>query len=104
MGTVFKLPYVRSAELPATLRVLQYGGFRVIAAHPHTNQKSITETDFSGDYCVVFGSEGFGISREVLGACSEAVAIPMQSGTDSLNVASASAVLLYEVQRQRKNS
>jgi tRNA G18 (ribose-2'-O)-methylase SpoU len=104
MGTVFNLPHVRSAALPRTLRQLQNAGIRVIAAHPHTEEKSLWQADFSGDSCIVFGSEGSGISGEVLAACSEAVAIPMKSGTDSLNVASASAVFLYEAQRQRKQS
>jgi tRNA G18 (ribose-2'-O)-methylase SpoU len=49
----------------------------------------------------VFGSEGSGISKQVLSECDAPVAIPMQSGVDSLNVASASAVFLYEVKRQR---
>jgi tRNA G18 (ribose-2'-O)-methylase SpoU len=101
MGTVFKLPYLRSAALPTTLRELQKAGVAVVAAHPHTERRLIFEADFSGDCCVVFGSEGDGISPAVLAACSQTVAIPMHFGTDSLNVASATAVFLYEVQRQR---
>jgi tRNA G18 (ribose-2'-O)-methylase SpoU len=101
MGTVFKLRYLRSAALATTLRELQKAGIRVIAAHPHTEQKLIPQADFASDCCIVFGSEGSGISADVLAACTETVAIPMQSGTDSLNVSSASAVFLYEVQRQR---
>jgi tRNA G18 (ribose-2'-O)-methylase SpoU len=44
------------------------------------------------------------VSADVLAACDESVAIPMKDGVDSLNVASASAVFLYETQRQRKDS
>ncbi|MGA3246220.1 MAG: TrmH family RNA methyltransferase, partial [Bacteroidota bacterium] len=55
----------------------------------------------TGDCCIVFGSEGEGINSAVLAACDDLVAIPMHKGVDSLNVASASAVFLYEVQRQR---
>jgi tRNA G18 (ribose-2'-O)-methylase SpoU len=51
---------------------------------------------------VIFGSEGYGISSEVLAACDEQAAIPMEEGVDSLNVASASAVFFYEVARQRQ--
>jgi tRNA G18 (ribose-2'-O)-methylase SpoU len=102
MGTIFKLPYVRAGALPTALHELQKAGIRTIAAHPHTKETSIWQTDFSGDCCLVFGSEGFGISSPVLAACNEAVAIPMQKGTDSLNVASASAVFLSELQRQKK--
>jgi tRNA G18 (ribose-2'-O)-methylase SpoU len=57
--------------------------------------------DFTGDCCVVLGSEGAGLSRDVLAVCDEAVAIPMSHEVDSLNVGSAAAVFLYEVARQR---
>jgi tRNA G18 (ribose-2'-O)-methylase SpoU len=49
----------------------------------------------------VFGSEGNGLSAAALAACDEAVAIPMASGVDSLNVGNAVAVFLYEAGRQR---
>ena len=104
MGTVFKLLYARSAALATTLRELQHAGIRVIAAHPHTERKSILDADFRNDCCIVFGSEGTGISPDVLAACDDIVAIPMRSGIDSLNVASATAVFLYEAQRQRPDS
>jgi tRNA G18 (ribose-2'-O)-methylase SpoU len=103
MGTIFKLEVVRSADLAATIRELQSRfSIRVIAAHPHVEQSSISEVNLRGDCCLVFGSEGNGISRRVLEACNDATAIPMQLGVDSLNVASASAVVLYEVMKQRK--
>ncbi len=65
-------------------------------------RKTISRTDFTGDCCVVFGSEGNGISAPVLEACDEAVAIPMPPAVDSLNVGAAAAVFLYEIARQRK--
>jgi tRNA G18 (ribose-2'-O)-methylase SpoU len=102
MGTVFKMPVVHCTNLVETLRVLQnFHKFKVVAAHPHTEENSIQRTDFSGNCCLVFGSEGNGVSPEVLSVCDMPAAIPMQRGVDSLNVASASAVFLYEVLRQR---
>ena len=102
MGTVFKMPVVHCANLVETLTALQRSHqFKIFAAHPHTEEHGIQETDFSGNCCLVFGSEGDGVSPQVLSTCDMPVAIPMQSGVDSLNVASASAVFLYEVFRQR---
>ena len=72
-----------------------------VAAHPHTDQRTLSQADFTGDSCVVFGSEGNVLSPEVLAACDEAVAIPMAAGVDSLNVGAAAAVFLYEARRQR---
>lgn len=102
MGTIFKLPVIESRNLASHITESKQLGMRCIAAHPHTDQRVLTETDFSGDCCIVFGSEGPGISPPVLAACDEAVAIPMPPDVDSLNVASAAAVFLYEASRQRK--
>lgn len=125
MGTIFQLPvyevYSRRGEvseprhadgklkrrddpittLAQTLGELRKRGVRCIAAHPHTDKKTLAQADFSGDVCIVLGSEGNGISKAVLEACDEAVAIPMSNGVDSLNVGAAAAVFLYEVNRQR---
>jgi tRNA G18 (ribose-2'-O)-methylase SpoU len=101
MGTVFRLPTLKSTNLVETLRALRAQGIRCIVAHPHTDKKLLSQADFSGDCCVVLGSEGHGISPEVLAACDEAVAIPMTNDVDSLNVSAAAAVFLYEVNRQR---
>jgi len=118
MGTIFQLPVievgtarcaVRSSQrddpthhsLSQTLRDLRAHGLRCIAAHPHTDQRILSQADFSNDCCIVFGSEGDGISVSVLEACDEAVAIPMPPAVDSLNVGAAAAVFLYETSRQR---
>jgi TrmH family RNA methyltransferase len=50
---------------------------------------------------VVMGSEARGLSDQVARACSKLVRIPMRSGVESLNVAAATALMLYEVQRPR---
>ena len=101
MGAIFKLIMLESPNLALTLSELRARGVRCLAAHPRTDSKVLSQADFTGDCCVVFGSEGHGLSREVLAACDEAVAIPMAEAVDSLNVSAAAAVLLYEVSRQR---
>ncbi len=118
MGTILQLPVIELAKLgfrhqftvkPHTtdltlvdcLKELRASGIRCVAAHPHPQGKSLSQADFSGDCCIVFGSEGDGISASVLAACNEAVAIPMPPAVDSLNVGAAAAVFLYEVARQR---
>jgi TrmH family RNA methyltransferase len=84
-----------------TLKFLRGQGVRCIAAHPHTDRRTLPQAAFAGDCCIVMGSEGHGISPAVLAECDEAVAIPMPADVDSLNVGSASAVFLYEAARQR---
>jgi tRNA G18 (ribose-2'-O)-methylase SpoU len=101
MGTLFQLPVVEASNLVQTLQALRAAGVRCIAAHPRAGGRSLSRTDFTGDCCIVFGSEGYGITPAALDACDEAVAIPMPPTVDSLNVASATAVFFYEVSRQR---
>jgi tRNA G18 (ribose-2'-O)-methylase SpoU len=101
MGTVFRLPVVEPPSLLAALWQLRDAGVRCVAAHPHAQGRTLARADFTGDVCLVFGSEGEGLSARVLAACDEAVAIPMAPGVDSLNVVNAAAVFLYEVNRQR---
>jgi tRNA G18 (ribose-2'-O)-methylase SpoU len=121
MGTILQLPIVELARigqwrkpgvvshttdltLVECLQDFRARGIRTIAAHPHTDKRILSQADFRGDCCLVFGSEGDGISPAVLAACDEAVAIPMPPSVDSLNVGAAAAVFLYEANRQRTNS
>lgn len=118
MGTLLQLPVIELAKLGHRhqfadkphltdltlidcLKELRAHGIRCIAAHPHTDKKILPQADFRGDCCIIFGSEGDGISKPILAACDEAVAIPMPPKVDSLNVGAAAAVFLYEVSRQR---
>lgn len=101
MGTVFKLAVVEVANLTQTLRDLRARGVRCVAAHPTEERNRLSQTDLSGDCCLVFGNEGNGLSAAVLEACDAAAAIPMQTAVDSLNVGCASAAFLYEANRQR---
>lgn len=101
MGTIFHLPIVERANLTRTLQGLRKAGVRCVAAHPRASGRTLSQAEFRSDCCVVFGSEGYGISAPVLAECDEAVAIPMAPQVDSLNVGSAAAVFLYEAKRQR---
>ena len=103
MGSIFSLPVVELTDLVHSLSVLRAHGVRSLAAHPSPAGSRLSQADLSQDCCLVFGSEGYGISSSVLEACDEAVAIPMHRGVDSLNVGNATAAFLYEVNRQRGN-
>ena len=101
MGAIFKIPVVETPNLVECLGAMKQHGIRVVAAHPHAEGRFFSGTDLKGDCCLVLGSEGEGISIEVLDVCDEAASVPMQNDVDSLNVASAAVVFLYEAVRQR---
>jgi len=101
MGTVFKQTVIHTEDLAASLSLLHAKyETTVIAADPR-GEIVPDERDFSRNVCLVFGSEGEGLSDRVLSLCQKRFAIPMSNNVDSLNVASASAVVLYETQKQR---
>ena len=101
MGTIFRMPVIHSRDLAASLHGLhEQHQVLIIGADPH-ERTSMQEVNMAGRVCLVFGNEDAGISSKVLEQCGKRVAIPMMNGTDSLNVASASAVFLYEARRQR---
>ncbi|MDP9410313.1 MAG: 23S rRNA (guanosine(2251)-2'-O)-methyltransferase RlmB [Actinomycetota bacterium] len=66
-----------------------------VGGTPHTG------LDLSGPVALVLGSEGRGVRRLVREGCDGAVSVPMLGAVESLNVAVAAAVLLYEARRQR---
>jgi tRNA G18 (ribose-2'-O)-methylase SpoU len=110
MGAIFQLPVVEIGKgaatgmtLQQTLQTLREGGVHCVAAHPRGNEM-LPQADFTKDCCIVFGSEGEGISSAVLESCDESVSIPMPEKIDSLNVGAAAAVFLYEANRQRKKT
>jgi tRNA G18 (ribose-2'-O)-methylase SpoU len=101
MGTIFEQPLVRAENLVETLAALRARGVRCLAAHPRPGAKKLSAVDLRGDYCLVFGAEGPGLTPAALAACDDAVEIPMPSHMNSLNVAVAAGVFLYEATRQR---
>jgi tRNA G18 (ribose-2'-O)-methylase SpoU len=104
MGNVFRIPVLHPASLTAWLEDLRdEHGVRIVAADADARATPLHTCDLRGDVCLVFGSEGMGLRPEVLARCHDRALIPMQDGVDSLNVASASAVMLYEAARQRSS-
>ena len=101
MGAIFEQPLVRVENLVAALAALRARGVRCLAAHPRPGATKLAQADLCGDCCLVFGAEGPGLTPAVLAACDDAVEIPMPSHMNSLNVAVAAGVFLYEATRQR---
>ncbi len=101
MGTIFEQPVVQVRHLAATLTALRARGVRCLAAHPRPDARKLAAADLRGDCCLVFGAEGPGLTANALAACDDMVEIPMPSHMNSLNVAVATGIFLYEATRQR---
>ncbi len=103
MGTVFTLEVVHSLDLAKTLHFLRTEcPVSIVAAHPHADIP-LASLRLTGNVCVVFGNEDAGVSDSIMNVATHVAAIPMSKDVDSLNVGSASAVVLYEVSKQLKS-
>lgn len=101
MGSVFAVPWTRADPWPSALDRLRENGFRVLGMSPDPAGETLAGTALDGRVAVVLGTEGDGLSEEARGRCDTSVRIPMAAGVDSLNVAAASAVVLYAVSTAR---
>lgn len=99
MGTVFQVPWTRAESWPGALDDLRAAGFVVGALALAEGAVSLAEFAAAGHerVALVLGAEGDGLSREALSAADAVVTIPMAGGVDSLNVAAASAVAMWEL-------
>ena len=100
MGSVFSRP-VRTVAAPTLLEWLSARDFKLVAASPGADA-SFWDANYQGATAIVLGTEHEGLSPLWLGAASTRVAIPMRGLADSLNVATAGALLVYEALRQRR--
>jgi len=99
MGSLFHLP-VLEWDLKDALRQAVERGNQIVSATLDAGQ-SFYDIDFTRSTWILMGSEAHGVSRDLLSLADQRVKIPMKGRAESLNVAMASTILLYEAFRQR---
>ncbi len=102
MGSLFHLPVCGNVEEESLLAFLKERGIRLCATAPEEGSRTCYAEDLSGRLALVFGNEAEGVSPVLLQA-SHRIRIPMFGRAESLNVATAAAVVVYEALRQRRN-
>ncbi|CAM2796892.1 RNA methyltransferase [Saccharomonospora xinjiangensis] len=100
MGHVLRVPFA-PVPWPEALGDLRRSGFHIAALTPRADAVALRDVRDAGydRIALLLGSEGHGLSRAAIDAADSAVRIPMASGVDSLNVATAAAVAFYELTR-----
>ncbi len=78
-------------------------GMQILATHLSDTAVDFREIDYTRPTCILMGQEKTGISQEALALADQDIIIPMTGMVQSLNVSVASALILYEAQRQRQN-
>ncbi|GAA2624989.1 TrmH family RNA methyltransferase [Paractinoplanes durhamensis] len=101
MGEVFAIPYAKAEAWPEALKVVRDAGFRLLALTPGADSVMLQELGAADRErpALMLGAEGPGLTRAALAASDVRVAIPMQNGVDSLNVATAAAIAFWELCR-----
>jgi RNA methyltransferase, TrmH family len=100
VGTLFTISVVEASSAD-TLRWLQEQNIKVVAATPSAEEE-FTRTNLREGIAIAVGTEQLGLSETWMKAADRKVRIPMHGVADSLNVATATTLLLYEAVRQRK--
>jgi len=79
-------------------------GFQVVVTHLEERAVSYREIDYTKPTLIVMGNEKEGVSPELIAEATDIIVIPMQGMVQSLNVSVATALILYEAQRQIENA
>ncbi len=98
-GAVLHMPIVQVVNLARAIDELKEHGFWVIGASEHA-QQTVWNAPFTGNVCLVMGSEENGISSLVQKKCDFICKLPQRGRIESLNVAQAATVMCYEWMRQ----
>jgi len=98
-GTLFSIPVVE-AESDEAIAFLRARNFCILATTPHTENLHC-QVPLTGNVAIAVGTEQYGLTEKWMNAADLRVRIPMFGLADSLNVASATTILLFEAVRQR---
>jgi TrmH family RNA methyltransferase len=100
-GSAFAVPVVVESDAGEAIRVLTQAGLKVLAATPD-GEVPLDSADLSQPTTWMFGSEAHGLAAAIAASADARVRIPMPGGAESLNVAAAAAICLYQsAQAQR---
>ena len=102
-GSLFHLPVVRDVDSRRAIEQLKAGGLRVLAASAR-GEVSLDEIDLVRPTAFLFGNESSGLDTGIEDLADASVRVPMEGRAESLGVASAAAVMLFEAARQRRGA
>ncbi len=93
-GTLFKIPILKSKNLPNTLKKLQEHNAKVYTLSLNA-KKDYRDLEYADKSIFVLGNESNGVSKEIESLSDESIIIPMKRGVESLNVAVTAALLAF---------
>ncbi|MGE3313783.1 MAG: TrmH family RNA methyltransferase [Planctomycetaceae bacterium] len=100
MGSVFRLPIIDTDDLPSALSNLREShGFELVATVLDPDVEMLPDAPRRDRTAILFGNEMHGLDAEWIARCDRRVTMPMDSGTDSLNVSVAAGIVLHHFTR-----
>ncbi len=99
-GAITRMNICRVADLKETILFLKNSGLQIVAATEKTDELYF-KPDYTQPLAIIMGSEEKGIANEYLQLSDAKVKIPLQGSIESLNVAVATGILVFEVVKQR---
>jgi TrmH family RNA methyltransferase len=99
MGSSFRLPVWMDVELSEAIEWAEHNGLQTIATTP-TAEKKHTDVDWTRRSMILFGSEAHGLPESELRRVDDRILISMDRSVESLNLAVACGVILFEARRQ----
>lgn len=99
-GALLRIPVCKETSLYHCVRNLKKMGLHVIGADEKASQ-AVYQSDLKKPLLLILGSEGEGISKELLTQVDENIRIPQMGKINSLNVSVAAGIVFYEIQRQQ---
>jgi tRNA G18 (ribose-2'-O)-methylase SpoU len=109
MGAALRVPFAPMPDWPEDLIRLRAAGFRLLALTPNADATPLELIDDEGQPraakdTLLVGHEGEGLSAEAIAAADVRIRIPMAADVDSLNVATAASIALYELASRRSRT
>lgn len=101
MGSAFRLPLLENATAEDLYSLQSDQGIQMVAA-AGDGEMDYTDYDWQQPTLLLLGNEGGGVDEQLMKQCNVRLRIPMHAGVESLNVAAAGAVMLFEAARQRR--
>lgn len=102
MGSIYRIPFFCTDNLEETLEWFSRKEIATYAAHLR-GENFYDEEDYRKGTAFFIGNEGNGLTDELAGRADHWIKIPMEGKLESLNAGVASAILMYEAARQRRN-
>lgn len=104
MSSITRMKIIVSNDIVNTINNLKEKKYKIYTSYLNNNSINLYKNRFENKIVIVIGSESEGVSEDILKVSDIYIKIPMEGDIESLNVSSATSIILYEVYRQKYES